>query len=101
MINQAICIYGLKSYLLCPMQCHLNGVHISETPKLLAEIPSVTTHAIELTDHFDEAHLIIIPLQLSRVNIYFVVYSLRIAKFENEDIPKIHLIAEEPWDLDK
>ena len=27
MINYAICIYGLEK-LLCPMQCHLNGVHI-------------------------------------------------------------------------
>ena len=29
MINQAICIEGLDNHLLCPMQCHLNGVHIS------------------------------------------------------------------------
>ena len=29
MINHAICIDGLESHLLCPMQCCLNGVHIS------------------------------------------------------------------------
>ena len=81
------------------MQCHLNGVHISEVPKFLAESPSVTTHAIELTDPFDAAHILIIPLQLSIVIRYFDVYSPSIAEYENEDIPKIHLTAEEsPWD---
>ena len=33
MINQAIHIDGLVNHLLCPMQCWLNGVHISEVPK--------------------------------------------------------------------
>ena len=49
------------------MQCCLNGVHISEVTKFLAESPSVTTHAIELPDPFDAVHLLIIPLQLSSV----------------------------------
>ena len=28
MINQVICINIRENYVLCPMQCHLNGVHI-------------------------------------------------------------------------
>ena len=45
------------------------------------------------------AHLLIILLQLSGVTSYFDIYSLSIAEYENEDIPKIHLNAEEtPWD---
>ena len=56
MINQAICIDGLKNHLLCPMQCHLNGEHISEVPKFLAESLSVTIHAIELTDPFEQCN---------------------------------------------
>ena len=81
------------------MQCHLNDVQISEVPKVLAESPMVTMHAIELTDPFDAALLLIIPLQLSNLTSYFDVYSLSRAKYENEDIPKIHLTAEEPsWD---
>ena len=47
MINQAIQINGLENHLLCPMWCHLNGVHMSEVPKLLAVSPNVTTHAIQ------------------------------------------------------
>ena len=45
MIKQAIFINGLESHLLCLMQCHLNGVHISEVPKFLADSPGGTTHA--------------------------------------------------------
>ena len=68
------------------MQCHLNGVHISEVPTILAESPSVTTHAVELTDPFNVAHLLIIPLQLSNGTSYFDVYTLSVAEYENEDI---------------
>ena len=78
------------------MKFHLNGVHISKAPKFLAESPSMTTHAIELTDPFNTAHLLIISLQLSGVTSYFDVYSLSIAEFENGDIPKMDLTAEEP-----
>ena len=62
MINQAICIDGLVNHRLCPMHCHLNGVQINEALKFLAETPSETTHAIELVQPFDAAHLLIIPL---------------------------------------
>ena len=51
-ICQAIYIHVLENLLLCPMQCHLNGMYISKVPKFLAESPSVTTHAVELTDPF-------------------------------------------------
>ena len=76
------------------MQCHLNGVHINEIPKFLAESPSETTHALELWDPFDLAQLLILLLQLRCVSSYFEVYSLSIAEYENDDIPKIHLTAE-------
>ena len=62
----------------------------------------MTTHAIEFADLFDAAYLLIILLQLSSVTSYFDVYSPSIAKYENEDIPKIYLTAEEPtWDLSR
>ena len=81
------------------MQYHLNGVQINEVPKFLAETPSETTHAIELVNHFDATHLLIIPIKLSSVVSYFDVYSPSITEYENEDIPKIHLTVEEPpWD---
>ena len=98
MINQAIQINGLESHLLSPMQCCLSCMYIIEVTKFLAESHSVTTHAIELTDTFDETHLLIIPLQLSHVTSYFVVYSSSKAEYENEDICKIPT-EESPWDL--
>ena len=61
MINKAFHINGVENHLLCPMQCCLNSVHISEVPKFLAESPSMTAHAIDLTDPFDTAHLHITP----------------------------------------
>ena len=96
MMNQAICIDGLVNHLLCPMQCHLNSVQISEVPKILTENSNKTTHAIELVDTFDAAHPLIILLQLSGVTSYFDVYSPSVAEYENVVIPKFHLTAEEP-----
>ena len=90
-INQAIHIDGFNNHLLCPMKCQLNSVHISEVPKSLAESPSENIHTIELIDPSNAAHLLIIPLQLSSVTSYFDVYSLSITKYENKDIPMIHV----------
>ena len=56
------------------MQCCLNVLHISEVPKFLAETPNETTHAIELVNPFNAAHLLIILLQLSGVTSYFDVF---------------------------
>ena len=99
MINKAIRINCLKSHLLCPIQCCLNGKRISEIPKFLAKSPSVTTFITQLTDTFKASHLLIILLQLSSVTRYFLVYSLHRADYINDEIPKIHLTAEEPpWD---
>ena len=41
-INQVFEMKGLVHHLLCPMQCHVNGVLIDEVPKFLAPIPSET-----------------------------------------------------------
>ena len=98
MLNQAICINGLVNHLIHPMQCGLNGAHISEVPKFLAENLNETTHAIEFVNPFNVAHYWIIPVQLSGTS-YFDVYSSSAAEYENDDIQKIHLTAEEPpWD---
>ena len=88
MKNWATHINGLEKHLPCPMQCHLNGVHISEVPKFLDKSTNMTTNAIQLTDIFNTIHPMSIP-----------VYFPSIAEYENEEIPKIHLIAKErPWD---
>ena len=73
-------------------------MQISEVPKILADNPSETTHAIELVNPFDAAHPLSIPLQLSSVTSYFDVYYPSVTEYENDDIPKIYLTAEEPPD---
>ena len=94
MKNQDVHINGLESHLLCPMQCQLNVVHVSEISKFLADSPSVTTHAIQLLDPLNAAHIIIILLQLGFVTSYFDVYYPSVAEYENDDIPKTYLTVE-------
>ena len=79
-INKVTQLNGLKNNLLCTMQCHLNGVHIGEVPKILADRPSETSHAIQVIDPFDAAHELTIPLQKNSVTSYFNMYSLIIAE---------------------
>ena len=74
----------------------MNDVHISEVPKFLDESLNITTHAILLTDPFYAAHQLIILLQLNRMTTYFYLFALNIAEHENDEIPNIHLTAEEP-----
>ena len=95
-VIQAICIDGLFNHLLCRMQYCMNGMQISEVPKFLAENPSETPHAIELTYLFNAASPLMISLQFSGVTSYFDVYHPSVAEYEHDDIPKTHLTAEEP-----
>ena len=78
------------------MQCHLNGVHICEVPKFLAENPTEATYAIKLVDPFDPVHPLRFPNKLSGVTSYFDVYYPSVTEYENDDIPNIHLNVEEP-----
>ena len=96
MINQAISNDGLDNHILYPMQCHQNGVQISEVLKFLAENLSETIHAIELVHPFDAAYPLIISLWSSGVTSYFDMYFPSVSEYENDDIPKTHLTAEEP-----
>ena len=96
MIIQAIQINGQENHLLCSMQCHLNGVYISEVPKFLAMSPSVTTHVIKLIELSGSTTLCAILLHSSNANNYLEVYFPSIAEYENEDIPKADLTAKEP-----
>ena len=46
MINRAIYVPEVDHCLLCPMECWLNGVEISEVPKFLMHDPTTLTHSI-------------------------------------------------------
>ena len=96
MMHQAIDINGLENHFLCNMQYHLNGVHIMEVPKFLAESSNVTTHVVHLTDSLDAAHPLATSFQLSSITSYFDIYYPHITEYENEDIQKIHLTADKP-----
>ena len=61
----------------------MNGGHISEVPKFLADCLSVTMHAIEMINPFDAAHPLIILLLLSSVISNFDVYSPSVEDYEN------------------
>ena len=55
-----------------------------------------TKYATELVDSVEAAHPLINLLQWSCVTSYIDVHSPSVAEYESEDIPKIHLTAEEP-----
>ena len=59
--KQVIEIKGLGHHLFCPMQWCVNVILIDEVPKFFAPIPSDTTHALQLENHFDATHPIMIP----------------------------------------
>ena len=81
------------------MQCHLNGVNVSETLIFLVDSPSVTSCAIQVIDPFGIAHTLIFELQLSSATNYFDMCSLSITEYENKEKPKVYLIVEKPpWD---
>ena len=64
LVNQAILVPGMSHVLLCPMQCRMNGVDIDEKPRFLLKNPTVSNHSITLIDSHDQAHPLLIPLQL-------------------------------------
>ena len=89
MINQAIEVIGLDHVLLCPMQCCLNGARIDELPKFLADSPSIENHAIQLTDPYDDAHPLLIPLKVHGVTSYFMASKPTIEEYENQELTHI------------
>ena len=60
----------------------------------------MTTHDIQVEDPLNAVHLLINYLKLQGVTSYVDVYFPSIEEYENNDMPKIHLTAEElPWNL--
>jgi len=99
MINQAIEIKGLDHHLLCPMQCRLNGARINELPKFLADLPTLETHAIQLSDPDDPTHPLLIPLKVHGVTSYFTAMKPTPEEYEDQNITHIELTGDSPpWD---
>ncbi len=68
LINQAILIPSIKNILLCPMQCHLNGVSIDDVPKFLVKNPTVNDHVVIIPSDIDDSPLLI-SLTLQGINV--------------------------------
>lgn len=97
-VNQAILIPEVDHCLLCPMQCRMNGVRVSETPKFLCENPTNSDHAISLLDPLTEDP-IVIPLMLQGVVSYFEYSTPTAAEVEDETLLHVELTAQSPeWD---
>ncbi len=103
-INQAIYVPELDDCLLCPMQCRMNGVRISETPKFLVENPTALDHSIQIINPEDPAHPLTIPLQLHGVLSYFPIRCPTVEEYEDDKIPQFELTAAgaewDPYDGD-
>ena len=77
----------------------MNCVLINEVPKFLAPFPSETSNAIQIENPFDVNHPVIIPLKLTRVTSYFNVRKPTQEEYEDQNILKIKITAEDPsWD---
>ena len=62
---------------MCPMHCRTTGIKINETPKYQSKAPDESTHYLQVEYPYDdEGGILIIPLQLSGVTIYFPVRKL-------------------------
>ena len=96
LINKVIEMRSLNSHLLSQIQCCMNGVLIDEVPKFLASIPSDTMHYIQIVNHFNAAHSIIIPLKLNGVTSYFDVKKPTWEDHEYQNILKIELVVKAP-----
>ena len=73
-INQAILVPEVDHFLLCSMQCRINGVEINEVQRLLTFNPTTSSHSIVIADPMDDAHQYTILLQLEGVLSYFGIY---------------------------
>jgi hypothetical protein len=99
-INQALHIPELEHFLLCPMQCQVNGVVIDKCPKFMASNPTDSTHSITIqNDNGNLAHPLIILLRLEGVVSYFEFSKHTPEEYSDKDIPHCVLTAEGPdWD---
>jgi hypothetical protein len=99
MINQAINVPEVEHCLLCPMQCRMNGMVISEVLKILTTNTTASTHSILIANPTNDVHPYTIPLKLEGVVSYFEYSLPTSAEFEDIDIPHLELTATSPaWD---
>jgi hypothetical protein len=98
-INQAIHIPHLYHHLLCPMQCRVNDMTVTNLPKFLSTDPTDQMHALTLTDPDNPLQPVILPLTLRGVTLVLNVKSTTIDEFNRHDHLRLHLTSETlTWD---
>ena len=95
MVNQAIYINGLANITMHYAISSEWSVY-QWSPSLFGWESQCDYSCYTETDFFDIAHWLIILLQLCTMTSYFYVYSPNVTEYENQDIPKMYLTAEEP-----
>ncbi len=74
LINQTIVIPSIFSccYVVCPIQCHLNSVHINDMSNFLLENHIINDHFVIIPSDKDKMHLCV-PFKLQGVTSYIPV----------------------------
>ncbi len=103
-LNQGIHCRLMDNHMLCPMQCHVNGVVINETPKICTVAADNLAHSIVINNPLEPEVKLHISLQMCGITSCFNVCCPSTAEFEDEDILKIEMTSKLPhWnpaDLD-
>lgn len=73
-LHQAIEIAHLDYHLLFPFQCRMHGIKVNDTAKFLTPVHTPSSHAITLTDPYDESRDLHFPFGLKGVTSYLPVF---------------------------
>ncbi len=95
-IIQSIKIDGMFNILVCPVQCCIHNTFVSKCPKFLSHHPTEDNHALILHDPNGCSPLLTIPLSLDNVTSYFKGKCSSLAEYEDDTIPKYHLMSKHP-----
>ena len=98
-VHQAIHIPHLDHHLLCPMQCRVNDVKVSEIPKCMTDNPTDETHALMIYDDDDPTWVTHFPLALRGVTSLLNVRKPTLTEYNSDIHPRFHLTSEHlTWD---
>ena len=98
-VHQAIHIPHLDHHLLCPMQCRVNDVKVSEVPKCMTDDPTDETHALTIYDDDDPTQATHFPLALRGVTSLLNVRKPTLDEYNSDVHRRFHLTSEHlTWD---
>jgi hypothetical protein len=93
-IYQAFHIPHLDHHLLCPMQCRVNDLIVSNMPKFLTSDPTDQTHALTIRDPNEPAQMVILRLALRGVTSLLNVRGIMLDEWNSDALKRLHLTSE-------